>query len=127
MKKAIQTQAAAAPGGAYSQAMRVDNLLFVAGQGPFDPVTSEIVGTSIEEQTERTLANLEAILREAGCGLADLVKVNAYLHDLANFDRYDAVYRARVPAPRPVRTTVGAVLGGELIELDAVAVIPPAG
>ena len=127
MKKVIHTPAAAAPGGAYSQAMRVDNLVFVAGQGPFDPVTGAIVGTSIEEQTEQTLANLEAILREAGCGLADLVKVNAYLHELGDFDRYDAIYRARVPDPRPVRTTVGAVLGGELIELDAVAAIPPAG
>jgi 2-iminobutanoate/2-iminopropanoate deaminase len=125
MKKAIQTRAAAAPGGAYSQAMRVENLLFVAGQGPFHPDTGAIVGTSIEEQTEQTLANLEAILREAGCGLADLVKVSAYLHSFEDFDRYDAVYRARVPDPRPVRTTVGAVLGGELIEIDAVAAIPP--
>jgi 2-iminobutanoate/2-iminopropanoate deaminase len=121
MKQELRTQTGAAPGGSYSQGMRVGDLIFVAGQGPFDPETGEIVGTSIETQTEQTLCNIEAVLAEAGADLGDLVKVTAFLADLSLFGAYDSAYASRIPEPRPVRTTVGAALGGELIEIDAIA------
>ena len=109
------------PGGAYSPALRFRELVFLAGQGPFDPATGEILGTTIEEQTEATVANIDRLLAAAGASLATALKTTVFLADFAYFDRYDAVYAARFPEPRPVRTTVAANLGGILIEIDVIA------
>ena len=120
-KQQIRTDAAARPGGSYSQGLRAGDFVFVAGQGPLDPETGEVVGTTIEEQTARTLANVQAILEAAGATMADVVKSTVHLSDLSLFARYDAVYAQWFPDPKPTRTTVGSQLAGILVEIDVVA------
>jgi len=87
------------------------------------------VGDTIEQQTEQTITNLEAILEAYGATLADVVKVSTHLHDPILFPRYNAVYARRFAKPYPVRTTVGSNLGampGMLIEIDCIAYKPQA-
>lgn len=114
------------PGGAYSAGLRFANLLFLAGQGPFDPISGALVGDSIEEQTRATIANIERLLTAAGTDLSAVLKTTVFLADFAYFDRFDAVYASYLPDPRPVRTTVAAGLGDILVEIDVIAGISPA-
>ena len=124
VKHVIQTKRGAPPGGAYSQGWRAGDFVFVTGTGSIDPVTGELVGDSIEEQTEQTISNISAILEAAGASLGDVVKVNTHLSDLSLFARYNTVYARRFSRPYPVRTTVGSDLShtpGMLIEIDCIA------
>ena len=121
-KQQISTSSSAAPAGAYSQGLRVGDFVFVSGQGPRDPLTGEM-GATIEEQTARTLENVKAILEAGGASMADVVKVSAYLSDLALFEAYNRVYATYFPDPKPVRTTVGSQLNGILVEIDAIAYV----
>ena len=122
-KQQISTTSGALTMGAYSQGLRVGDFIFVSGQVPRDPATGKIVGGTIEEQTERVLENVKAILAAGGATLADVVKVNAHLSDLALFDRYNKVYSSYFPDPKPTRTTVGSQLLGFLVEIDAIAYV----
>lgn len=122
-KQEIQTDQAAAPGGAYSQGIRAGGFVYVSGQGPIDPATGDIVGDTIEEQTERTLENVKAILEAAGATMADVVKATVHLTDLSLFPRYNEVYARYFPDPKPVRTTVGSDLLGIMVEIDVVAYV----
>lgn len=121
-KQQITTSSSAAPAGAYSQGLRVGDFVFVSGQGPRDPITGEM-GTTIEEQTARTLENVKAILEAGGASMADVVKVSAHLSDLTMFEAYNRVYASYFPDPKPTRTTVGSQLPGILIEIDAIAYV----
>ena len=121
---AIQSKRGAPPRGAYSQGWRAGDFLFVTGTGPVDPVSGEVVGDSIEQQTEQTIENISAILEADGASLRDVVKVTVHLSDTSLFERYNTVYARRFSQPYPVRTTVGSDLGhapGMLIEIDCVA------
>ena len=110
-------------GPPFSPGLVVGDAVYVAGQGPLDPHTHEIAGTTIEEQTRLTLENVRRVLEAAGCAMDDCVKVTAHLARIEDFDRYNAVYRTFFEQPYPVRTTVQSVLwGGMLVEIDAVAV-----
>src|SRR6185503_107236 len=112
------------PKGPYSQGRRTaGGMLYVAGQGPFD-AKGNLVGTTIAEQTRQTLANVKAIVEAGGATMADVVKVNVYLTDLANFGAMNEVYATFFPEPFPTRTTVEAGLLGFLVEIDAVAEVP---
>ena len=122
-KHEIRTDEAAAPGGAYSQGLRAGDFVYVSGQGPINPATGEIVGETIEEQTERTLENVKAILAAAGASMADVVKSTVHLSDLSLFARYNEVYARYFPDPKPVRTTVGSELLGIMVEIDVVAYV----
>lgn len=122
-KRQITTASGASPAGAYSQGIRAGDFVYVSGQGPLDSVTGEIVGETIEEQTERTLENVKAILEAAGASMADAVKATVHLSDLALFDRYNEVYLRYFPDPKPVRTTVGSQLLGIMVEIDVVAYV----
>lgn len=110
-------------GGAYSPCLRAGDFVFVAGQGPNDPATGQVVGTTIEEQTERTLENVKLLLEAAGASMADVVKATVHLSDLSLFPRYNTVYARYFPDPKPVRTTVGSQLLGILVEIDVVAYV----
>ncbi|MGZ4149486.1 MAG: Rid family detoxifying hydrolase [Actinomycetota bacterium] len=111
--------------GAYSQAIRAGDFVFISGQGPLDPATLEVLGTTIEEQTEQTLRNLRAIAEAAGGSLADVVKVSAFLSSIDLFPGFNATYeRIFDTLPRPARTTTGAELRGILVEIDAVLHLP---
>jgi len=123
-KYVIQSKQGAPPGGAYSQGWRAGDFVFVTGTGPIDPATGELVGDSIEQQTEQTIDNISAILKADGASLRDVVKVNVHLSDTSLFLRYNVVYGRRFSRPYPARTTVGSDLGhtpGMLIEIDCVA------
>ncbi|HYV14771.1 MAG TPA: Rid family detoxifying hydrolase [Conexibacter sp.] len=122
MKRIIDTHDAPRPQGAYSQAVVVEGTVYVAGQGPYHPQTGVPVGETIAEQTRQTLRNLEAILRAAGMGLTDVVRVGAHIDSFDLFDDYDAVYSEFFADVCPARTTVASELGGILVEIDAVAI-----
>jgi 2-iminobutanoate/2-iminopropanoate deaminase len=122
-KQQITTRSGASPIGAYSQGLRVGDFVFVSGQGPLDPETGQIVGTTIEEQTARVLENIKAILAAGGATMADVVKVSAHLSDLSLFERYNKIYAGYFPDPKPTRTTVGSQLLGILVEIDAIAYV----
>jgi 2-iminobutanoate/2-iminopropanoate deaminase len=103
--------------------VRAGELVYTSGQVGTD--ASGAVADGVEAQTRRALENIRLCLEAAGCGLADVVKVNAYLSDMATFDTYNAVYREVFAAPYPARTTVGAALApGLLVEIEAIAKRP---
>jgi 2-iminobutanoate/2-iminopropanoate deaminase len=124
-KEVVRTEAAPAPfqGAPYSQAICGNGLVFVSGQIALRPGSPELIGESIEEQTEQVFANLRAILEEAGSGLERIVKTTVYLRDLADFQGMNEVYRRHVGETPPARATleVAALPSGALVEIDAVA------
>lgn len=122
-KQQITTSNAPLPGGPYSQGIRAGDFVYVAGQGPADPVTRQNVGDTIEEQTARTLENVKAILEAAGATMADVVKSTVHLSDLSLFSRFNKVYETYFPDPKPVRTTVGSQMVGIMVEIDVVAYV----
>ena len=110
--------------GPYSPALeiRADRLVVISGQVAID-LQGNIVGNTIEEQTRATLANCRRQLETAGCTFDDVFKVNAYMADLNDWDRFNVVYTESFSEPRPVRTTIGAkLLRTFLIELEMWAV-----
>jgi 2-iminobutanoate/2-iminopropanoate deaminase len=120
-KHAIQPRDVATPKAPYSPVVVSGDHVYTAGQVAFDEAGS-IVGEHMETQARRALENLRSSLAAAGCGLDDVVKVNAYLADLADFDAYNAAYREFFAEPYPARTTVQAGLPpGLLVEIEAVA------
>jgi 2-iminobutanoate/2-iminopropanoate deaminase len=121
----VRTDTAPRGTGAYSQAIRAGDFVYVSGQGPLDPATLEVLGATVEEQTERTLQNLEAIAVAAGGGLGDVVKVSAFLASTDDFPAFNATYELIfADEPRPARTTTGAELRNILVEIDAVLYLP---
>jgi 2-iminobutanoate/2-iminopropanoate deaminase len=126
-KTAVRTEAAPAPfqGAPYSQAIRSGDLVFVSGQLALRPDHAEIVGSSIEEQTEQVFANLRAILEAAGSGLDRLVKTTVYLADLGDFAGMNEVYARHVGEVPPARATieVSALPSGAKVEIEAVATV----
>ncbi len=112
------------PAGAYSPGVRAGNLLFVSGQTPRDPATGQIVGATIEEQTQITLANLARIITTAGASLSDVVSVTVYLADDNDWGRFNEVYKAFMTPPYPTRAVVGAQLRGILVEISVIAYMP---
>jgi 2-iminobutanoate/2-iminopropanoate deaminase len=125
-KYQLQSKRAAPPLGAYSQGWRAGDFIFVTGTGPIDPVSGNLVGSTIEEQTDQTIDNVAAILEADSASLRDVVKVTVHLSDTSLFARYNAVYAQRFEKPYPVRTTVGSDLGhapGMLIEVDCIAYV----
>lgn len=124
-KHIIQTDKGAPPRGAYSQGWRAGDFIFVAGSGPIG-LDGAVRGETIEEQTEVTIDNIEAILKSEGAALDDVVKVSVYLLDTSLFARYNAVYARRFRKPYPARTTLGSdlrVVAGMMIEMDAIAYV----
>jgi len=122
-KKEIRTPASVTPQGAYSQGIRAGDFIFVAGHMPLDPLTGQVVGETIEEQTARALENIQAVLQAEGASLADVVKTTVHLTDLSLFPRFNQVYAGYFPDPKPARTTVGSALVGVLIEIEAIAYV----
>jgi len=120
-REAIQPTDVATPKAPYSPVVVSGDHVFTAGQVAFDE-DGDLVGSDIASQTRRALENLRSCLEAAGCTLDDVVKVNAYLVDLADFDAYNAGYREFFAEPYPARTTVQAGLPrGLLVEIEAVA------
>ncbi|HEU4643555.1 MAG TPA: RidA family protein [Gemmatimonadaceae bacterium] len=112
--------------GAYSQAIRAGGFLFTAGQIALDPASGKMVDGGIVEQTERVMANLEAVLATVGAGWKDVVKTTVFLVDLSEFPTFNDVYARHLGGARPARSTVqvAALPRGAVVEIEAVARIP---
>ncbi len=126
-KRVVRTESAPAPfqGAPYSQAITAGGLVFVSGQLALRPGSSDLVGSTIQEQTEQVFANLQAILEEAGSGLDRLVKTTVFLARLSDFAGMNEVYSRHVGGQPPARSTVevAALPSGALVEIDAVALL----
>ncbi len=121
--KFVATEKAPKAIGPYSQAVIEGGFLFTAGQVPFDPATGKLVEGGMETSAERVFDNLEAILREAGLGFADVVKATVYLTRAEDFAPLNAVYARRFGEHRPARSTVivAALPAGAPLEVDLIA------
>ena len=118
----IATDKAPAAVGPYSQAVRVGNLVFTAGQLGIDPVLGQL-RSGISAQTRQALANLRAVLEEAGSSLSQVVKTTIFLQDMADFATVNRIYGNAFTDAPPARSTVavrGLPLGG-LVEIEVVA------
>jgi 2-iminobutanoate/2-iminopropanoate deaminase len=122
--KVVQTSAAPAAIGPYSQAFISGNMVFTSGQIPLSVGTGEIVGTAIAEQTEQVIKNLRAVLEAAGSSLSKVVKTTCFLADMGDFAAFNEVY-ARHFSGKPARSTVAVkqLPKGALVEIEAVAEI----
>ena len=124
--RSLSTPHAPAAIGPYSQATVAGGFLFTAGQIALDLGTGQLIEGDVTVQAERVLRQLEAILKEGGCGWGDVVKTTIYLQDLADFPRVNEVYARVLSDSRPARSTVqvSALPRGALIEIDAIAKLP---
>jgi 2-iminobutanoate/2-iminopropanoate deaminase len=121
-KKHIVLENAPKPAGPYSHAVIANGFVFVSGQGPLDPET-ETMPDDFSAQVRQALRNMKTTLEGAGSSLSDVVKVNAYLANLADFDHFNAVYSTFFDDDNlSVRATIGCTLNGMLFEVDCVAV-----
>ena len=118
----IDAPQACASVGPYSQCVRAGNSYYLCGQVPFHPVTGEVVGTTMKEQAEQTLANLKAVLDAAGLSISDIAKTTVFVTNLDDFDAFNAVYAAFMGSHRPARVLVEVsnIAHGCLLEMDAV-------
>lgn len=124
MKEIIATPNAPKAAGPYSTAVRQNGFVFLSGQIPLDPNTGELVTGSIEDQTERVLENLKAVLEAAGLSFGDVVKTTVFLKDMGNFSRMNQTYGKYFTANPPARSTVEvARLPRDVqVEIEAIAV-----
>jgi reactive intermediate/imine deaminase len=123
MKEIIHTDDAPAAVGAYSQATTTDELVFTAGQIPLTPDGDLLVNAPVADQTEQALANIDAVLREAGAELGDVLKVTVFLDDIDDFDEMNETYADFFDDEPPARSAVGvdALPKGVAVEIEAVA------
>ena len=124
MKRIINTSNAPAAIGPYSQAVEANGTLYISGQLPINPAVGKIEAMDIAGQTQQVLANIGAILNEAGYSYADVVKTTVFMADLADFAGMNEVYKTVYQSECPARSTF-AVKGlpmGALVEIETVAV-----
>ena len=121
-RKVVSTDAAPAAIGPYSQAVEVDGFVFCSGQLGLDPVTGQLLD-GVENQTERALLNLEAVLAAAGLTTGDVAKTTIFLADLASFATVNTVYSRHFAEPAPARSTVqvAALPRDAQVEIEAIA------
>lgn len=125
-KTSIQTDQAPATIGPYSQAIRIDNMVFTSGQVAIDPGTGQLVAGGIEEQTHRVLRNLQAVLTAAGLDFSRVVKTTVFLKDMAHFAAMNAIYAEYLQtrnSPPPARSTVevARLPKDALVEIELIA------
>ena len=124
MKQVINTSAAPAAIGPYSQAIQVSNLVYTSGQLPIDPATGAFVEGGIKEQTRQSLSNVQAVLREAGLSMSNVVKTTVFMADMADFAAMNEVYAEFFAEPYPARSAVAVktLPKGALVEIEVVAI-----
>jgi 2-iminobutanoate/2-iminopropanoate deaminase len=122
--KIITAPAAPAAIGPYSHAMVSGNLVFTSGQIPLDPAGGGVKGTTIQEQTEQVIKNLEAVLEAAGSSLVQVVKTTCFLADMADFAAFNEIYAGHFSG-NPARSCVAVkeLPRKVLVEIEAVAEI----
>lgn len=121
--KFLATDGAPKAIGPYAQGVVEGGLLFTSGQIPLDPATGKLVEGGLEASAERVFDNIEAILREAGLTLSDVVKATVYLTRVEDFGALNGVYARRFGDHRPARSTVivAALPAGAPLEIDVIA------
>ncbi|MDQ3557347.1 MAG: RidA family protein [Gemmatimonadota bacterium] len=123
--RTVHTDDAPAAIGPYSQAVVHGGLVFTAGQIPLDPATGEMVQGSVEEQAERVLRNLAAVLEAAGASMESVVKTTVFVADMNDFAAVNGVYGRFFGEHRPARSTVqaGRLPRDARVEIEAIAVV----
>jgi 2-iminobutanoate/2-iminopropanoate deaminase len=106
MKTIINTDKAPAPIGPYNQAVKVGNMLYTSGQIALDPTTGELKISDIVEETKLVMANVEAILNEAGMNFSNIVKCSIFIKDMNQFGTINDVYGSYFPENAPARETI---------------------
>lgn len=119
----IVTNAAPAPAGHYSQAIRHNGLVFVSGQLPLDPVSKEVVEGGIEPQMRQVMANISAILEASGSGLDNILKATIYIPDSSYWPEINRVYADCMGDHKPARAVIpcGDLHYGVLVEMEVIA------
>ena len=122
MKQVINTPAAPAAIGPYSQAIQVGNIVYTSGQLPIDPATGAFPEGGIKEQTRQSLLNVKAILEAAGMTMSNVVKTTVFMADMNDFADMNAVYAEFFEAPYPARSAVAVktLPKGALVEIEVV-------
>jgi 2-iminobutanoate/2-iminopropanoate deaminase len=124
MRKPIIAAKGAKPKGPYTPAILAQGpTLYVSAQGPFDPATGQIEAKTFRDQAKQVFDNVTILLEEAGATWADVVKVQVFLADFADFAAMNEVYSQYVSEPYPARTTVHSKIGQADIAVDAIAVL----
>jgi 2-iminobutanoate/2-iminopropanoate deaminase len=126
MKKIIETRQAPAAIGPYSQAIEIDDMVFLSGQVGLDPKKGSIVSGGIEHETRQVLDNIREVLRAAGLGFGDVVKTTIFLISLADFEIVNSVYSQHFTEGFPARSTVqvAALPRGAMVEIEVIAKRP---
>ena len=124
-KEIISTDKAPQAIGTYSQAVKVDNVVYISGQIPLIPETMELLQGSVEEQIHQVFKNLSAILKASGGGFENVVKLNVFLTDLSNFPTVNQVMAEYFSEPYPARAAIGvaALPKDATVEMDAIVVL----
>lgn len=123
MKDVVLTNHAPKPVGPYSQAIKSNGFLFISGQIALDPASGEFVGVTVQQQTERVLQNLKAILEAGGVSLNHVVKTTVFLKEMNDFAAMNEVYARFFTVAPPARSTVQVVRlpKDALVEIEVVA------
>lgn len=123
-KIAVHSSNAPKAGGPYSPGIIAGNMVFIAGQVGIDPSTGKLVEGEVEEQTAQVLKNVQAVLAEADCTMADVVKTTVFLRDMNDFAKMNAVYATFFGDTPPARSTVQvARLPMDVaVEIEAIAI-----
>lgn len=121
-RQIVQTEAAPAAIGTYSQAVRIGNAVYLSGQIPLDPATMELVEGGMEMQIRRVFDNLKAVAAAAGASLDEIAKLNVFLTDLSHFPLVNQVMAEYFSEPYPARAAIGvaALPKGAEVEMDAI-------
>jgi len=124
MKEAVHTDRAPNPIGPYSQGIRANGFIFLAGQVALDPKSGELISGDVRQQTERTLENLKGVLEAAGANLNHVVKVTIFLKNMGDFAGMNEIYARYFPKLPPARSTVevARLPKDALVEVELIAV-----
>ena len=124
MKKIISSADAPKAVGPYSQAIEKNGILFLSGQIPLDPLSGQIVGNTIEQQTQQIFKNMNSVLSAAGYSLDDVVKTTVFLTNIDDFATVNAVYGRYFTTEAPARSAVAvmALPKGAMVEIEAIAI-----
>lgn len=127
MLRYVDTKNAPAAIGPYSQGIVLNGIAFFSGQIPLSPQTGEVVGTTIEEQTEQVMKNIQALLESQGAAFTDVVKTTCFLADMKDFAAFNEVY-AKYFTGKPARSCVAVreLPKGVLCEVETIAAVKEA-
>lgn len=123
MKEAVHTDRAPNPIGPYSQGIRANGFIFLAGQVALDPKSGELISGDVRQQTERTLENLKGVLEAAGANLNHVVKATIFLKNMSDFAAMNEIYARYFPKVAPARSTIEAARlpKDALVEIELIA------